>query len=436
MSARATSAAAVCAIAISAAAIAGCGSSAPAGNGVGSSGGSGAKGGSVVNVAVAYPSPPASELARFTKQTGITVHWTNVGYDELQTKIAASAVAHAYFADVTDVDWSKVGEYYKLGWFYPLNQYFSVSGLSSQVAQLSSFVDNGKLVGMPMDSSFMTTTINRKAFQKARISAMPTTISQYTADLQRLRSSGVVQHPLNIPLQAQEGLSTYWYETTAAFGGTVLTPNGKPAFTSPSSAGYKALQWIVNAYKSGLTPPGNLNIADVASYETNMAHGLTASSLSESSGTVSTIYDSPSNSSVVGQVGYIPTPSISGAGPNLGNPDGIGIPKTARNVKGAAEFIKWFDSTPQQVLWASGKIVSFPLPVTYAAMDALVRQQKGAAGSAQLGVLLRHTKPVFPSGPPARYAQFSNAVSSNIHAAAAGQESVGSAVSAIAQTLQ
>lgn len=424
-----------CAVALTA-----CGSSAPAGSGVQSSNSGGQKGSSIT-VAVAYPSPPASALARFTKLTGISVHWVNVGWDDLQTKIVAAAQAHSYFADVTDVDWSKVGEYQRLAWFYPLQQDFPVSSLSAHVPQLKTFIVNGQLMGMPMDSSFMVTTINKKQFGKAGISKMPTTISQYTADLQKLHSSGTNPHPLNIPFQAQEGLSTYWYETTAAFGGHVLTASNKPAFTSPSSPGYKALAWMVSAYKNGLVPPGNLNIADVSSLETNMAHGVTGSSLSEYSGDVGTIYNVPSQSSVVNQVDYVPTPTMSGTGINLSNPDGIGVPKTARNVKGAIEFIRWFDSPQNQALWAGangGKsaIVSFPLPMRTDSMQILAKATHGKDGINMLSKLLANSQPVFQDGAPPWYAQFSNAVNTNIHSAAAGQESVSSAISSIAQAVQ
>ncbi len=397
-------------------------------------------GGSIV-VAVAYPSPPPALLAQFTQQTGTKVHWVNVGWDDLQTKIVAASTAHSYFADVTDVDWSKTGEYYKLGWFYPLNRYFSMPALSSQMPQLSSFIDNGQLVGVPMDSSFMVSTMNAKQFGRAGITKPPTTIAQYTADLNRLKSSGVNPHPLNIPLQAQEGLSTYWYETTAAFGGRVLTPQHKAAFTSPSSPGYKALAWIVQAYKSGLVPPGNINLADVAALSADMAHGTTASSLSEYSGDLATIYNIPSNSTVVGQVHYIATPTSSGApAPNLGNPDGVGIPRTAHNVAGAVAFIKWLDKPQNQANWAGasgGKnaITSFPLPAEKSATALLASSLHGQSGVGMLSNLLRGSQPVFENGAPAWYSQFSNAVYTNIHAAAAGQESVASAIKAIAQVV-
>ena len=77
-----------------------------------------------INVAIAYPAPPKAMLAAFTKSTGIKVNYSYIQWDELQTKIAAAAEAHTYFADVADVDWSKVGEYYETKWFTPLNKYF------------------------------------------------------------------------------------------------------------------------------------------------------------------------------------------------------------------------------------------------------------------------------------------------------------------------
>ena len=397
--------------------------------------------GGSITVAVAYPSPPPALLQQFTKQTGVKVRWVNVGWDDLQSKIVAASTAHSYFADVTDVDWSKTGEYYKLHWFYPLNRYFPISTLSGQMPQLSSFVDNGQLVGIPMDASFMVSTMNTKQFTHAGVTKAPTTIAQYTADLQKLKSSGVNPHPLNIPLQAQEGLSTYWYETTAAFGGHVLTAQHKAAFTSPSSPGYKALAWIVHAYKSGLVPPGNINMADVASLTSNMAHGMTASSLSEYSGDLATIYDIPSNSSVVGQVKYVSTPTASGApAPNLGNPDGVGIPRAAHNVAGAVAFIKWLDKPSNQALWAGangGKdaITGFPLPAQKNATAILASSLHGKSGIGDLSQLLRHSQPVFQNGAPPWYSQFSNAVYTNVHAAAAGQESVKAAISAIAQVV-
>ena len=390
-----------------------------------------------INVAIAYPAPPKNLLNEFTAKTGIKVNYSYIQWDNLQTKIVAAAEAHTYFADVADVDWSKVGEYYQTKWFIPLNKYFNPASLYSQYPQLASFVRNGELMGMPSDVSLLVTTVNTKDFAKAGVTKMPTTLAQYSADLDKVMSGGVVQHPLDIPFAAAEGLSTYWYELTAAFGGQVLSSSYKPEFTSPSSPGYKAMQWMVAAYKSGLVPKGNLDLEDYQGFSEDQAKNVTASVFSDYSGDVGTVYDVPSGSSVVGDVSYIPTPGASGPAPNLANPDGIGIPAEAKNVSAAVTFIKWYDEPANQAAFAGAKgpsevISGFPLPSNVGGLNALVASGK-VPGAAELANLAEHhSRAIFPAGAPPWYPAFSNAVYTNLHSAAAGQETVASAIRAIA----
>ncbi|MHB1782179.1 MAG: extracellular solute-binding protein [Acidimicrobiales bacterium] len=390
-----------------------------------------------INVAIAYPAPPKRYLEAFTRSTGIKVNYSYIQWDNLQTKIAAAAEAHTYFADVADVDWSKVGEYYQTKWFLPLNKYFNVASLRSQYPQLSSFVRRGELLGMPSDASLLVTTVNKKDLSKAGITHMPTTFAQYSSDLGQIRAKGVVQHPLDIPFAAAEGLSTYWYELTAAMGGQVLSSSYKPEFTAPSSAGYKAMSWMVAAYKSGLVPKANLDLEDYQGFQADAARNLTASVFSDYSGDIGTIYDVPSQSKVVGQIVYIPTPGVSGPAANLANPDGIGIPATAKHVSAAVQFIKWYDEPANQAAFAGARgsanvISGFPLPANVAGLQQLVASGK-VPGAAELAALTEHhSRAIFPAGAPPWYPAFSNAVYTNLHSAAAGQESVASAIKAIA----
>ena len=396
--------------------------------------------GTTINVDIAYPAPKA-DLAKFTAQTGIKVNWNYVQWDSLQTKIAAAAQAHSYFADVADVDWSKVGEYYATKWFLPLNQYFPLTGVKSQYPQAPAFIRNGQLMGMPMDGSLLVTTMNEKDLKAAGVKSNPTTLTQYETDLKAIASKTSAKHPLDIPFAAAEGLSTYWYEMTAAFGGNVLSANYKPLFTSPSSPGYKALTWMIAAYKSGLVPKANLNMQDYQALETDQAHGLTASVFSDYSGDVGTIYNVSSESKVVGDVNYIPTPGASGVGSNLGNPDGIGIPAEAKHVAAAVVFMKWMEQPANQAAFAGADgakdvIQTFPLPSNRGGLADLVKSGK-VPGAAELQTLLEnHAKPIFPAGAPPWYSQFSNAVYTNIHEAASGSESVSSAINAIASQVK
>lgn len=410
--------------------------------GGGSAGGSSAASdktsGVTITVALAADSLPQAALAAFTQQTGIKVKWVNIDWDSLQTKISAAAVAKTYFADAIDVDWSRVGQLGKLSWFYPMEQFLDTKAMAPDMPQIASFTVGGHVIGVPYDASFMVTTVNKRMFAKAGITTMPATLDEYTSDLKKLQSTGVSAHPLDIPFAAAEGLSTYWYETTGALGGTVLDQDGKPQFTSPGSPGYKAAEWMVNAIKSGFVPKGNINVTDSQGMQTLMAKGQVASVFSDYSGNVGTLYNVPSSSSVTGQVEYIPTPGATGSAANWSNPDGIGIPKQAKYPKAAAKFIQWFTSQSQQVDFAgvngpSKAWAAYALPSRLSAVKVMATKGNLVGGDT-LSSMLASSKPVFPGGAPSWYPQFSNSVYTNLHAAAAGSETVSQAITAIANT--
>ncbi|MFP3578882.1 MULTISPECIES: extracellular solute-binding protein [unclassified Arthrobacter] len=391
-----------------------------------------------ITVALFGAPPPQKSLDAFTKSTGITVKWSTIDWDSLQTKIAAASTSNTYFADATDVDWSRVGQESKLGWFLPMEKYIDQKAYAADMPQLSSFTSNGHIVGVPFDASYLVTTVNKAMFAKAGISAMPTTIDEYTQDLQKVKAAGVAQNPLNIPFAAAEGLSTYWYETTQAFGGKILDESGKPQFSSPDSAGYKAAQWMVDAIKNGLVPAGNINVSDSESQQTLMAKGVTASTFADYSGNVGSLYDVPASSSVNGAVQYIPTPGMTGATANVSNPDGIGILKTAKYPEAAAKFIEWFTSAENQADFAGANgpdkvMPGYFLPSRLTGLEKLTAA-KGLAGGQELTTMLKSSKPVFPAGAPVWYPQFSNSVYTNLHAAAAGSMTVDAAIKAISDS--
>jgi multiple sugar transport system substrate-binding protein len=399
-------------------------------------GGSSQTKGVTITVALFGAPPPKASLAAFTKSTGITVKWSTIDWDSLQTKIAAASTSNTYFADATDVDWSRVGQEGKLGWFLPMEKYIDTKALETDMPQLSSFTYQGKVVGIPFDSSYLVTTVNKDQFAKAGITTMPTTIAEYTKDLQTIQSKGVSATPLNIPFAAAEGLSTYWYETTEAFGGTILNGKDVPQFTSPDSAGYKAAQWMVDAIKNGLVPAGNINVSDSQGQQTLMAKGVVASTFGDYSGNVGSLYDVPSSSSVVKQVEYIPTPGVSGVAANVSNPDGIGILKTAKYPAAAAKFIEWFTTAQNQADFAgvngpSKVMPGYFLPSRLSGLTKLTASGD-LVGGGELTSLLKTSKPVFPDGAPVWYPQFSSAVYTNLHAAATGSMTVDAAIKAIA----
>ena len=349
--------------------------------------------GSSITVVYHYPAPPKSLLDQFTAQTGVKVNWVEVGWDNLQTKIATAASSNTYFADLTDVDWSKVGEYYKTKWFMPLNQYFDTATLKADMPQIDTFASNGQQLALPFDSSFTVTTLNTKIAKAAGVTVTPATLTDYTNALDKIKAKGAVPNPLDIPFAAAEGLSTYWYQLTAAFGGQVLDASYAPQFTSPSSAGYKALAWMVNAYKTGLVPKANIGVSDYQGFTSEMAQGRVASVFSDYAGTCG--LDLRCAEHLQGRrPGEVhPDARASRARPPTWPiPDGIGIPVTAKNVAGALAFIKWITDTKQQAIWAglngpNDVISGFPLPARVSSLQLLAQGNK-VSGAAELTKLL------------------------------------------------
>jgi len=195
---------------------------------------------------------------------------------------------------------------------------------------------------------------------------------------------------------------------------------------------------MTDALKNGLVPPGNINVPDSAGQQTLMAKGTVASTFSDYSGNVGSLYDLPASSSVVNQVTYLPTPGVNGVAANLSNPDGIGIPRQAKYPAAAAKFIEWFTSAQNQSDFAGASgpdkvMPGFFIPSRLTGLSQLTSKGKLIEG-AQLSNMLKTSKPVFPEGAPAWYPQFSHAVYTNLHAAATGSMSVADAVKAIADT--
>jgi multiple sugar transport system substrate-binding protein len=424
---RSTTGVAALSAVVVAVALSGCGS------GSSSAGGSDKVRGTTITVAMTSVPPPG--LKAFEKKSGITVKWSTNDWDDLQTKITAGATAKTYFADVTDVDWSRVGQLGKLGWFHDMSTLLDTKTMAKDMPQLDEFTLGSNVVGIPNDASFLVTTVNTKLFAKAGIDTMPTSLDEYTADLKKLKSTGTVQYPLNIPFSAAEGLSTYWYEATAAQGGSVLAKDGSPLFASPSSAGYKAAEWMIDAMKSGLVSPGSINTTDSQGIQSLMAKGQVATTFSDYSGDVGSTYDVAGSSTVTGQVEYIPTPSATGTSVNLGNPDGVGVPVTAKYPKAAAAFIKWYTSSSVEAGFA-GAGTKAQVYSGYALPSRLSAMKKLAAGNLVGGKTLlemfeNSVSPTFPEGAPTWYPQFSKAVYTNLHAAAAGSQTTKQAIAAI-----
>jgi multiple sugar transport system substrate-binding protein len=171
---------------------------------------------------------PKDMTDRFTAETGIALDMQTLGWDEIRTKIVTSELAGTAPADVTEVDWSWVGQFGAAGWYEPLDAVVSAS-LRKDAPTDKIFTYDGKLVAMPYNNDYRILIVNAAKAGQAGISAAPKTLDELTADARAVKAKGVVAFPIGLPLSATEGTATAWYLLTKAFGGELFDKDFKPS---------------------------------------------------------------------------------------------------------------------------------------------------------------------------------------------------------------
>jgi multiple sugar transport system substrate-binding protein len=400
-----------------------CGGSSGGGSS-GSGGSSESIRGQTITVLIPYKMPQ-SLLNKFTAETGVKVNYVVTGWDATHSKLIVANTAQSYIADVAEFDWSFTGQFAGAGWVEPLDDVLPASLLTDLKNTDAAFKSNGKTYAACYSNDFRVSMYNKKMFAKAGITSFPRTLGELGQDAAKLKASGV-QYPLSIPMAATEGGVTPWYLLTLAMGGQLFDSNLKPIFQSPSSPGYKALQWEVDAVKKGWVSPGSVSMDDSVAFDKFTA-GETAIVLATGPGNMATAND-PSQSSIAGDAALGLVPGPSGPGASFGLPEGLSIPVTAKHKAAAAAFIEWWER-PANAIAIYKTQGSLPC-------GASTIKQLAASGELQGGSVLNqeltHVGPLFPQGAPIWYSQFSSDAQGLLNAAVKGQMSVSDALNQLA----
>lgn len=368
---------------------------------------------------------PKDMTDRFTAQTGIKLSLQTLGWDEIRTKIITASIAGSPPADVTEIDWSWVGQFGSSGWYAPLNT--SVDAATTKdLPATSIFTYDKKLIGIPYNNDYRLLIFNRQQLSAAGIAQPPKTLAELLADAKTIKEKGVAKFPIALPFSATEGTSTAWYLLTKAFGGDLFDNNLKPLFTSPDSAGYKALAWEIDALKDGLVDPASTGLKDVEVQEL-FKNGQASFDVAGWAGNLS-VYTDPSKSKVASAAEGALMPTVSGKTRTFGLPEAVGIPVASTHKKAAEVFIHWFVAPENQMesYTALGN-----LPTRTSVLKSLDDSGKLASGKALLAQAAV-VEPLFKQGTPGWYPQFSSAVSTAINQAAKGQLTVDAAIKQIA----
>lgn len=369
---------------------------------------------------------PKEMTDRFAKDAGVTLDAQTLGWDDIRTKIITSMVAGTAPADATEVDWSWVGQFGSAGWYEPLDEKID-KAVIQDIPTASIFRYDGKLLAVPYSNDFRILIYNKAHLDKAGIKAAPKTPDELLAAAKAVKSAGIADYPIGLPLSATEGTSTAWYLLTKVFGGDLFDKDFKPLFAAKDSGGYKALAFEIGALKDGLIDPAATGLKDVEVQEVFKA-GKVTFDVAGWAGNLA-VYSDPTKSQVANDVAAALMPSATGKSRTFGLPEAVGIPTGAANAKAAETFIAWLNM-PQNQIAAYETLGN--LPPRMSVLRTLNEQGKLKQGD----VLLEQAavvEPLIAQGTPGWYPQFSTAVASAINQAAKGQLSVDDAIAAIAK---
>lgn len=377
-------------------------------------------------ITVLMPSPQGPNIAAdFEAETGIHVDLQTLSWDDIRPKLVTALVAGTAPADVTEFDWSWTGQFAAADWYLPLNDAIDAATIED-IGVSKIFSVDGKLLGIPYTNDFRVMLINKKHFADAGIAETPKTLDALVAAAKQLKEKGISKYPVGLPLSATEGASTSWYLLTKAFGGELFDKDFNPLFTSPDSAGYKALAFELMLLKEGLVDPASTGLKDSQINESMFAQGLTSIMIAGEPGRLGQMND-PKQSKVAGQAEAILVPTASGETRSFGLPEALGIPKVSKNQDAAIAFVKWFTSRQFQ----KKNIENGFLPTRTTALAELNSEGKLNSGDALVDQSTT-VEALFPQGTPPWYPQFSSGVNTAINSAAKGQLTVDEAMQSIA----
>lgn len=348
-------------------------------------------------------------LKAFQTKNNITVNLSIVDWDQIHDKIAVASAGNTAAADVTEVDWSWVGQFSDAGWFTDLSGY-GVAAMRDDMPLLANFTAKGKVLAVPYSNDFRLIGYNKKQFDAAGITKFPATWDDLIAAARKVQSAGV-KYPLAFMLAPFEETTTNFLLLALARSGGMFGANN--ALSEPNTlATFKFIDQLV---KDKLVDPNTVSMK-IAEVNQGFLNGDQAVNFGGWPGIVSTAND-PTQSKVINQVavGLLPGHDKVRTA-TFGLPEGLGIPVSSKNKAAAWKFIEFLVSADGQMdLWN----VSQVLPTRVSMLQKLVGAGTILGGDAIVEEA-KATMPLFPAGTPSWYPQFSATLQNLVFQVATG----------------
>ena len=365
-------------------------------------------GGKITFMAPDWAIPSDEQLDAFTEETGIEVEVSVVGWDDIREKLATAAAAGECVADVVEVDWSWVGEFYAAEWLETLE----VSDEDkADMPTLDTFSVDGNVLAIPYSNDYRIAYYNTEHFTAAGIDKAPETYDEVLEACRAIKAAGVVDYPFATSMNAEEKAATGLTWTAWQMNGVVFNEDG----TFNEESVMDALKFYETLVKEELVAPEDITASGMEAYM--RIPGGTASYLVGPTMFVSK-NQNEEESTVVGKVEPILAPGKEGtATQTMALPEALGVTTASENKEAAKAFVEWYTSADMQ---KELNATLGNLPTRNSVLEELINDGTIADAGAMLEQAELISSP-YPGGVPAHYAEMSSAMYNAINKMALGE---------------
>ena len=356
-----------------------------------------------------WANPGDELLAEFTEETGISVIFNEVSWDDIRDKVSIAASGGEAAADVIEVDWSWVGEMNSAGWLEPIEM---TDEDKEDMPTLETFTIDGEILAVPYANDYRIAYYNKEHFEQAGITEVPETWDEVYDALKKIKEAGIVEYPYTMPMNADESATTSKMWMAFSRSGQVFNDDD----TLNEEAVMDALTFENQLVQDGFVDPASISFNGMDCYRK-----ITSGEASFMVGPTKFvgISNDPEQCSEIGNIVPILLPGTDGTSPQtMALPEAVGITSFSENKEAAQEFVKWYSSADvQKRMYA----VNSSIPTRNSVLAEMV--EDGTFENA--GAMLDEAdliKSVFPNGVPSYYSEMSNTMYNNINQMVLGEQ--------------
>lgn len=295
------------------------------------------------------------QAAEFEKETGIKVKYEAVGFEQLHDKLFTILSGGSDEYDIIHVrdDWAD--EFASQGFLEPLDDYIT-EDMKKDFSKISfeNLSYNGNTYGVPRYLWLTQFYYNKKIFEEAGISKVPTTWDELIKTAQQIQEKTDIKYALSTQLREQDAIRPFIYNIRAEGGEFWDYSTNKPSFNT--SEGLKSLTRIQDINTK-------FKILDPLSFENESAkdqflQGKTAMFIGYPD--IVGFASDPEKSKIIGQLGTALMPGSVEKTASLAETGGIAIPANSKHKEEAFEFIKFATSEEQEKKMALSEVARIP----------------------------------------------------------------------------